>query len=172
MEILSKKISEFVQKETELLTPIIIRDIHQVRIINNEMNKDKDYPDVETKVNKRGDISAYEYNNDYESRTIEHSLCFPYRLSFNYKDGFFTNKNIFEPGIYFDSKIDTCDDSYRYSLSYKFINASIRTKTFEFPQIRLPEQFKRISLYDIFPGMNRLVCFESEFGKVIEAIKK
>lgn len=168
METISRKISEFINKESKKFEPVIIDDLEKIKKIQSRLCQSTPFsPAIKTKIDRLGDISTFDYVNDgYESRSYIYKLNFPYRINFDYKQGYFMKDNVFRPRPFLDSSTEG-NDFIIECLKNKFVDNVSQLGLIDLPKIIFPETFERINLSDIFGVNEILVCYHSEVPKLI-----
>lgn len=172
MEILSKEIDKHIQEKSKFFNPVVIKNIDQIKTINEKMNDSYFATNINSYVDKRGNICYDERRFDgHRYYTSTRQLNFPYRIDFNWKKGSLLDENIFCPRIYLASRIDDETDFQTDILEAEFISAVSESKTIEIPKITMPEPFKRINLSEFFPESNYvLVCLPSEVDQIVSRL--
>ncbi len=170
MEFLSKEITKYIQEESLSFNPITIKNINQIKTISEIMNKNSSVPKFSIYLDKEGNICNDERTFDgHRSNIFIRKINSPYRIDFNWKEGFFSDENTFCPQIYLDSEIDDEMDVRVNFLKTKFISAV--SEIIETPKIVLSEPFKRMNLNEFFQDTNDvLICFQSEINPIISRL--
>lgn len=157
MEIISRKVSEFIDKQSSKYKPVVIDDIEKVKSIQIEMSKQRPFSSfLKTNIDNMGNISI----------NREHEIKFPYRINFDKKEGYFLDNNIFRPRPFLDSNKEGSLPVLNY-LKDGFVYTAFQLGFVESPKIILPESFERIDLSNIFGNMEILICYKSEVPKLI-----